>query len=66
MKLGKLLFSCGVALAIWAIISSVSFNLHVDDLTTTKNFGYSLNLTKLAIGVALIFIGRKMQKNETK
>jgi len=62
MTISKLLSTIGILLIVWAIVSGL--NLHYSFSNSGSDFssGYTFKFGSLLIGIALIFIGKKLGK----
>lgn len=66
MTLGKLLYTLGIVLLIYGIISGVSFYFKFNDMGSDSNFSYSLNGGKIIVGALLVYFGNRMKSKEVE
>jgi uncharacterized membrane protein len=64
MTIGKLLYTLGIVLIIFGLISGINFYMKFNELGTDSNFSYSLNTGKIIVGAILVFFGNKLKKKE--
>lgn len=62
MTLGKLFYTLGIILIIYAAISGINFFYKFNEAGSNSNFSYSLNGGKIILGVILIYLGNHLKK----
>tara|TARA_R110000868_G_scaffold226207_2_gene478781 strand:- start:248 stop:445 length:198 start_codon:yes stop_codon:yes gene_type:complete len=64
MTLGKLLYTLGIILIIYGLISGINFYMKFDDMGRSSDFSYSLNIGKIIAGTLLVYFGGRLKKKE--
>tara|TARA_B110000503_G_C7164291_1_gene421175 strand:- start:2979 stop:3176 length:198 start_codon:yes stop_codon:yes gene_type:complete len=64
MTLGKLLYTLGIILIIYGLISGINFYMKFDDMGRSSDFSYSLNIGKIIAGALLVYFGDRLKKKE--
>ena len=54
MMLGKLLYTLGIILIIYGLISGINFYMKFDDMGRSSDFSYTLNVGKIIAGALLV------------
>lgn len=62
MTIGRLLYTLGIVLVIYGIISGINFYFKYDDGISDSNFSFSLNIGKIIAGLLLIYFGNRLRK----
>ena len=64
MMLGKLLYTLGIILIIYGLISGINFYMKFDDMGRSSDFSYTLNVGKIIAGALLVYFGNRMKSKE--
>ncbi len=64
MTIGKLLYTLGIVLIIYGIISGIRFYFNFSHGASNSNFSFSLNAGKIIAGALLVYFGNRLKSQE--
>lgn len=64
MTIGKLLYTLGIILIVYGIVSGANFYYKFTEYGSNSNFSYSLNAGKIIAGALLVYFGNKLKRKD--